>query len=51
MEMIVLTFEKSLINYYHEFKHTHEVQIERWQVYLLPNYVSIIMVLWPQVLL
>ncbi len=26
---------------YHEFIHAHEIQIEEWQLYQSPNYVSI----------
>ncbi len=25
---------------YHEFKHAHEIQINEWQLYQCPNYVS-----------
>jgi hypothetical protein len=27
----------------HEFKHAHDIQIEEWQLYWSPNYVSITM--------
>ncbi len=30
------------MNNYHEFKHAHEIQIEKWQLYWSPNYVSMI---------
>jgi hypothetical protein len=31
-----------LMDYYHEFKHAHDIQIEEWWLYWSPNYVSII---------
>ncbi len=33
--------EGLLMDDYHEFKHAHEIQIEEWQLYWSPNYVSI----------
>ncbi len=33
--------EKPPMDDYFEFKHAHKIQIEEWQLYQLPNYVSI----------
>jgi uncharacterized membrane protein YgcG len=34
-------FEKLPMDVYHEFRHAHEIQIEKWQLYWSPNYVYI----------
>ncbi len=33
--------ERPPMDDYYEFKHAHKIQIEEWQLYRLPNYVSI----------